>query len=171
MHISLPESFQWNVCSSWMKFVSSSACYLSCGLLTECWPVLTCADIWLHAPYTLRWCFSLSANVLCAQPKMNPRWNLANIPHCYSEWERGWGGWQMCRHVRQIYEFWHFFPEMPGQVEKLSCCARCWLMCVCVTSHSLPSSPTEYSSLAVLLIRLRHSHNVIGNQFFFYQHA
>lgn len=46
MHISLPESFQWNVCSSWMKFVSSSACYLSCGLFLSvdlCWHLAACS--------------------------------------------------------------------------------------------------------------------------------
>lgn len=70
MHISLPESFQWNVCSSWMKFVSSSACYLSCGLFLSvdlCWPVLTSGCMlrthWGDAFLSLRTC--------CAR---SPRW-------------------------------------------------------------------------------------------------
>lgn len=80
--------------------------------------VLTCADIWLRAPSTLSWCFSLS---LWSSLRGNVLWTSASALALADVQTR-----QANLRVLTL------FPEMSGQVEKLSCCVRCWLMCVWV---------------------------------------
>ena len=111
---------------------------------------LTCADIWLHAPHTLRWCFSLSAFVLL---RGNVLWTCTSAQTMRSAKEEytvkpgqhttlflrvgAWVGGLADAQTRQAnLRVLTHLPEMSGQVEKLSCCSRCWLMCVCEFSRS-----------------------------------
>lgn len=116
--------------------------------------VLTCA-VWLHAEVML---FSLSALVLL---RGNVLWTCTSALTMRTAqdesmvwsgqhttlllrvgvWEGG-GGWQMCRHIGQIYEFWHFFQRCPDSWRN------------CHAAHAVGWCVSEFSQSCILSNRI-----------------